>query len=1119
MKNFFASKAGSPELAAVRTAFAICLSAILLAGPAQAGPDLTGYTLSFSDEFDTMSIAAPSENPTTKWTTKPPYGAGFGDATFSNPSQYEAGHPFSVSNGILTITCKKINGSWRSGLISSVCRNTAHPDGVGFSQAMGYWEARMKFPAGSGVWPGFWLLGMGRLKTPREQIAEIDIVEYYCQPIDQFSEVLHVWSPTGVKLNGQQYNHAIGSSLTTTFNTYGVLIEDDFLSYYWNGVLKWQVPTPPEAKKPMWVMAEYAIGAGWPIDEAALNPSYTYIDYIRVYAPPAPGGDTQAPTVPTNLAGTVISSSQINLSWTASTDNTGVTGYKIYRNGGQVGTSANTTFNDTGLSPSTAYNYTVSAYDAANNNSAQTASISRTTQAGAGAGTITLTEGISPTADWPVAVDVATADPGENAVGVVVNASTIVSQTFTPETNMTLGDLYFSYSTSAASSSNAFTLKIQAVSGPGVASYTAGTNLLGSPAVTFSLASTGGAIRLLKLEFDGSYQIGLTAGTTYAVEISSAGSTASFYRRASETYAGGALYTNRSAYNYPSTRDIAMAVVAGGGGGGDSQAPTVPTNLAGTVVSSSQINLAWTASTDNVGVTGYKIFRNGSQIATSATNTYYDTGLSPGTSYSYTVSAYDAANNHSAQTASISRTTQASGSATLTRTEGITPTADWPLIPTISTADPGDALTAVAVNGSTVVSQTFTPASNMTLDELYFSYSTTAASAGNAFTVKIQAVSGPAVTSYTAGTNLLGSTPATFSLASTSGATRLMKLEFSGSYQIALAAGTTYAVEISSTGSALTLYRRAADSYSGGVLYVNRSAFNSPSTRDLAMAVVAIGGGSGGGDTQAPSIPTNLAGTVMSSSQINLAWTASTDNVGVTGYKIYRNDVQIGTSQTNSFNDTGLSASTTYTYTVAAYDAASNTSSESAEISRTTQASGSGTIILTEGISPTTDWPVEPDVETADPGLSATGQQVNSSNMVSQTFTPAANMTLGELYFTYSTSAASTSNAFTVKIQTVSGPAVTTYTAGTNLLGATPVTFGLASTGGATRIAKLQFTGAYQIALNAGTTYAVEISSTGSQVVLYRRAADLYTGGVFYLNRSAYNSPSTRDIAMAIVAP
>jgi len=91
----------------------------------------------------------------------------------------------------------------------------------------------------------------------------------------------------------------------------------------------------------------------------------------------------------------------------------------------------------------------------------------------------------------------------------------------------------------------------------------------------------------------------------------------------------------------------------------DTQAPTVPTNLSATAVSSSQINLSWTASIDNVAVTGYRIYRGGTQIGTSASNSYANTALSSSTTYIYTVSAYDAANNASGQSASASATTPA----------------------------------------------------------------------------------------------------------------------------------------------------------------------------------------------------------------------------------------------------------------------------------------------------------------------------------------------------------------------------------------------------------------------------------------------------------------------------
>lgn len=90
---------------------------------------------------------------------------------------------------------------------------------------------------------------------------------------------------------------------------------------------------------------------------------------------------------------------------------------------------------------------------------------------------------------------------------------------------------------------------------------------------------------------------------------------------------------------------------------GDTTPPTVPTNFKATGFSVSEIDLSWTAATDNVAVTGYKIYRNGSYL-TSVTSgtTYANTGLSQNQTYSYTVSAYDAAGNESAQTASSTAT-------------------------------------------------------------------------------------------------------------------------------------------------------------------------------------------------------------------------------------------------------------------------------------------------------------------------------------------------------------------------------------------------------------------------------------------------------------------------------
>jgi chitodextrinase len=82
------------------------------------------------------------------------------------------------------------------------------------------------------------------------------------------------------------------------------------------------------------------------------------------------------------------------------------------------------------------------------------------------------------------------------------------------------------------------------------------------------------------------------------------------------------------------------------------------------------------------------------------------------------------------------------------------------------------------------------------------------------------------------------------------------------------------------------------------------------------------------GDTTPPAVPENLSSEV-SQTTVNLRWTASTDNVAVVGYRIYRDGIQIGTSATNSYSDTDVTAGETYRYTISAYDAAGNESDQS----------------------------------------------------------------------------------------------------------------------------------------------------------------------------------------------
>jgi chitodextrinase len=95
--------------------------------------------------------------------------------------------------------------------------------------------------------------------------------------------------------------------------------------------------------------------------------------------------------------------------------------------------------------------------------------------------------------------------------------------------------------------------------------------------------------------------------------------------------------------------------------------------------------------------------------------------------------------------------------------------------------------------------------------------------------------------------------------------------------------------------------------------------------------------GQGPSDIEPPTAPTDLTATVISSTEIDLSWSASTDNVGVTGYIVYRNGKQIGTTANTSYQSTGLKASTNYTYRVTAYDAGGNRSPKSVAVTKTTQ--------------------------------------------------------------------------------------------------------------------------------------------------------------------------------------
>lgn len=169
-------------------------------------------------------------------------------------------------------------------------------------------------------------------------------------------------------------------------------------------------------------------------------------------------------------------------------------------------------------------------------------------------------------------------------------------------------------------------------------------------------------------------------------------------------------------------------------------------------------------------------------------------------------------------------------------------------------------------------------------------------------------------------------------------------------------ANTDYAIEITRAGSTITVKRNgttlgsASDSsFTSG--YVGYGSKNDGAQFDTLVVNTT------GGDTTPPTAPGSLIGAAISTTQINLSWNASTDNVGVTGYNVYRGGSLLTSVTGTSYNNTGLTASTSYTYKVKAKDAANNLSADSNTITVTTL-SASGAPVEVSSFGPNgTHWP------------------------------------------------------------------------------------------------------------------------------------------------------------------
>lgn len=249
-------------------------------GPGEPTLDLTGYYVTFNEEFDDLSVSAwgPAGPGGTRWIAHTPWYGDFGDARFTNP---KPGFPFTIEKGVLRIEARQEGGRWCSGLLSAV-----DPNGNGFTQQFGYFECRAKFPKGPGTWPAFWLMGSKSLKgipgnTGPRVNPEVDVVEHYGHWPWRFHYALHQWGLGGAKSKHDEERFVVFGT-EDDFHTYGVLIDAHDIVLYFDGVELRREPTPECVKTPLFPLVNLALGPGWPTDKTP-NPSYLLVDYVKVW--------------------------------------------------------------------------------------------------------------------------------------------------------------------------------------------------------------------------------------------------------------------------------------------------------------------------------------------------------------------------------------------------------------------------------------------------------------------------------------------------------------------------------------------------------------------------------------------------------------------------------------------------------------------------------------------------------------------------------------------------------------------------------------------------------------------------------------------------------------------
>jgi len=677
-------------------------------------------------------------------------------------------------------------------------------------------------------------------------------------------------------------------------------------------------------------------GAAYQFD----NVNDDVLDSGSVPCDPA-ASDTTSPSTPTNLAAVASYKTRIDLSWDVSTDDVGVTGYEIYRDGAPLVTVApQATYSDTSVLPGSTHAYKVRALDASSNHSAFSNEATATTPTVA----VLFHDGFESgdLSNWSA-----------NS-GLVAQQSQVFAGSWAAEATATGGAGASAFKNLDQAQSNLYY-----VSRFKIASQSTNVNLMrfrnnlaaANAIATLFVSSTG----KLGLRND---VAGLA--TTSTTAVSSGWHTAQVHvtingtSSSTEVWLDGNPVTSLSLSGInlgtnpvgrvelgdPSTArtfDVAFDEVAFDTEFiGDLTPPTAATNLTAAAHSGLEVDLSWTPGSDDVGISGYDVYRNSSLIASiPAGSSWADRTVSPLTSYTYKLVSKDAAGNVSAFSNPASATTgdiftDDFESGTLTKWTSVSG-----LNVQMSTVDGGSWAAEAASNGTAGASAQVQLDS--TVNEIYYRARIKLVSQGpnSVSLLRLRtATNGALASAFISSTGKLGYRNDTTSATTTS--------------TLTVTPGVWHEVQLhvllNDTASQVDLWLDGVSAVSQGdslgTSPIGRLELGDPSSArsfDVAFDNV-VADPMFIADAAAPTAPANLDTTAVQGHEIDLAWDAANDDVGVTGYRIYRDGAQVGQVDggTLTYADLGLNDATQYGYSVTAVDAVGHESGPSNVIHPTT---------------------------------------------------------------------------------------------------------------------------------------------------------------------------------------